>query len=226
MNPISRIIKSEPFHIQAYKHIQNHLLENEFSPGERLTESGLANMLGVSRGPIREAIRMLIHDGLLCQKGVHIYVFDPTVDDVVDVYLCKERLEPLAAKLSAQNISKANKAALLEIINNTKMALEADQKREMVGFNTEFHDLIVHSSGNKQLIQFMNLIHAKNLYMRNNILSDYTRRDSFFEEHVRIADAIVNGNSDQAEFEMKQHVQNDINMLGTIFKSKQKGDFI
>ncbi|WP_161493838.1 GntR family transcriptional regulator [Virgibacillus necropolis] len=226
MESISRIVKSEPFHVQAYVHIQNYLLENKFLPGERLTESGLANMLGVSRGPIREAIRMLIHDGLLTQKGVHIYVFDPTVDDVVDLYLCKERLEPLGAKLSAQNMSQVNKDALIEIVNNTKKALENNQKREVVTFNTKFHDIVVQSSGNKQLIQFMNLIHAKNLYMRNNILSNYSRRDNFFEEHVRIADAIVNGNGNQAELEMKQHVQNDINMLDTIFKSKQKDDFI
>ncbi|ASK62501.1 hypothetical protein CFK37_10250 [Virgibacillus phasianinus] len=226
MKPISPIVKSEPFHIQAYKHIQNHLLENEFSPGERLTESGLANMLGVSRGPIREAIRMLIHDGLLVQKGVHIYVFDPTFDDVVDVYLCKERLEPLGAKLSAQNMSQADNEALMDIINRTKTALANNEKREVVKYNTAFHDLIVQSSGNKQLIQFMNLIHAKNMYMRNNVLSNYSRRDSFFDEHVRIADAIVNGDGDLAELEMKQHVQNDINMLDTIFKSNQKDDSI
>ncbi|WP_188456241.1 GntR family transcriptional regulator [Virgibacillus oceani] len=210
--------------MQAYKYIQNYLLDNEFSPGERLTELGLAAMLGVSRGPVREAVRLLIHDGLLVQKGVHIYVFDPTFDDVIDVYLCKERLEPLAAKLSAQHMSQASHDTLLDIINRTKQALEQDEKRNIVNFNTEFHDLIIQSSGNKQLIQFMNLIHAKNLYMRNNILSNYDRRDHFFEEHVRITDAIINGDGEQAELEMKMHIQNDINMLGTIFKSNQKDD--
>nr|GGG82870.1 GntR family transcriptional regulator [Virgibacillus oceani] len=224
MKPISPIIKPEPLHVQAYKYIQNYLLDNEFSPGERLTELGLAAMLGVSRGPVREAVRLLIHDGLLVQKGVHIYVFDPTFDDVIDVYLCKERLEPLAAKLSAQHMSQASHDTLLDIINRTKQALEQDEKRNIVNFNTEFHDLIIQSSGNKQLIQFMNLIHAKNLYMRNNILSNYDRRDHFFEEHVRITDAIINGDGEQAELEMKMHIQNDINMLGTIFKSNQKDD--
>ncbi|WP_141554320.1 GntR family transcriptional regulator [Virgibacillus ndiopensis] len=212
--------------MQAYKYIQNYLLESEFSPGERLTELGLADMLGVSRGPVREAVRLLIHDGLLVQKGVHIYVFDPTFDDVIDIYLCKEGLEPLAAKLAAQNMTQSDQGTLLDIINRTNKALAHDEKRDIVKFNTEFHDLIIQSSGNTQLIQFMNLIHAKNLYMRNNILSNYARRDNFFEEHVRIADAIVNGDGVQAESEMKQHIQNDINMIGTIFKSKQKDDSI
>lgn len=215
---MSLVVKSEPFHIQAYNNIKVLLLENEFSPGERLTEQGLAKKLGVSRGPTREAIRMLLQDGLLFQKGVHIYVLDPTLEDVVDLYLCRERLEPLAAKLSTKKMSQEQKNKLIQTIEEAKEALENNDMGEVVQLNTKFHEIIVHSSNNHQLIQFMNLISAKTVYMRNSILRNYTRDDDFIQEHETIARAIVKNDEDQAECEMNQHIQNDLKAFYPLFK--------
>lgn len=211
------IIKSEPFHIQAYHNIKELILENEFSPGERLTEIGLAKRLGVSRGPIREATRMLLQDGLILQKGVHTYVLDPTFEDVVDLYLCRERLEPLAVRLSTQKMSDENKDKLVEIIADTKNAMGNNDMGEVVQLNTQFHEAIVFSSNNKQLIQFMNLISAKTIYMRNSILRNYTRGKDFIEEHEEIANSILNNNVEQAEYEMKNHIQNDLKAFYPLF---------
>jgi DNA-binding GntR family transcriptional regulator len=215
---LSTIIKSKPFHIQAYDNIKALILNNEFSPGERLTEMGLAKKLGVSRGPIREAIRMLLQDGLLLQKGVYISVLEPTLEDVIDLYLCRERLEPLATRLATQKISPKNKQSLLEIIGCTKRSLERNDIGKVVQLNTEFHRIIVNSSGNQQLIQFMNLIGAKTVYMRNSILKNYTRTSEFVEEHEGIARAICNNNGDQAELEMKRHIQSDLQAFYSLFE--------
>ncbi|WP_188206789.1 GntR family transcriptional regulator [Alkalibacillus aidingensis] len=218
---MSGIIKSEPFHIQAYKNIQRRLLEKEFSPGEQLTESFLAKKLGISRGPIREAIRMLLHDGLLVQSGVHVFVFDPTFEDVIDLYSCRERLEPLGANLAAQNITEENKQKLKEIIDNTESALSnKEDNHKIASLNTDFHDLITQSSMNRQLIQFMNLIRAKNIYMRNVLLGDFTRKEKFIDEHRRIADAILVGNKYEAEQAMVDHIQVDLETWKDIYKQK------
>ncbi|WP_174614505.1 GntR family transcriptional regulator [Virgibacillus ihumii] len=218
---MNRIVKSEPFHIQAYKSIQKSLLENEFIPGQRITETGLAEKVGVSRGPIREAVRMLTHDGLLYQEKGHIYVFDPTFENVVDLYLCKERLEPLGAKLSAQKITNSDKQKLEKIITDTKDALKNGNQESVVELNTEFHDLIAQTSNNNQLVQFMDLIRAKTIYMRNNILSDYIKGNSFLEEHQKIAEAIIDGDSELAEAEMRQHIHHDIKMLDEVFSKTE-----
>ncbi|SEQ70663.1 GntR family transcriptional regulator [Piscibacillus halophilus] len=218
------IVKSEPFHIQAYKNIQRTLLEKEFSPGEQLTETSLAKKLGISRGPVREAIRMLLHDGLLVQKGVHVYVFDPQLKDVLDLYLCKERLEPLGARLAASNIDEPGIKELNSIISKTESALSnKSDNKEIASLNTDFHSLISKYSQNQQLIQFMNLIRAKNIYMRNVLLGDFTRKENFIDEHKNIADAIINRNPDAAETLMKEHIKNDLDTWKIIFND-QEGD--
>ncbi|QQK74693.1 GntR family transcriptional regulator [Salicibibacter cibarius] len=215
---MSLVVKSEPFHIQAYKNIKNLLLANEFSSGEQLTEIGLARKLGVSRGPVREAIRMLLQDGLVIQKGVHIHVLDPTFKDVEDLYLCRKRLEPLAAGLATEKMLQDNKNRLIEIIEKTKHNLKMNELGTVVELNTKFHELIVHSSENQQLIQFMDLIAAKTVYMRNSILRNYTREAAFIEEHEKVAQAILNNNKDQAELEMTQHIQNDLEAFYPLFE--------
>jgi len=219
---MSAIVKSEPFHVQAYKKIQSNLLENVYSPGEKLTETALATQLGVSRGPIREAIRLLIHEGLLIQKGVHVYVYNPTLEDAEDVYQCRERLEPFGAGLAALNITESGKKKLAEIIKDTEIALKYDAPNsEIAKLNSSFHEQIVLCSGNKQLIQIMKTILAKSSYTRNVLLGDYKRKDAFTKEHTEIVNEIINGNQEQAEKAMKLHIEKDFTKWKEIFSERQ-----
>lgn len=220
------IVKSEPFHIQAYKQIQKNLLENEYSPGEKLTETFLATQLGVSRGPVREAIRLLIHEGLLVQIGVHIYVYDPTLEDAEDVYLCRERLEPFGAGLAALNITERGKEKLVEILDNTKSALENKASNsDIAKLNSAFHEHIVLSSNNKQLIQIMQLILGKSSYTRNVLLGNYKRKDVFTQEHSDIVHAIIKGDQKQAEKAMKLHIERDFNKWKEIFTERESNNY-
>ncbi|UJL45709.1 GntR family transcriptional regulator [Virgibacillus sp. NKC19-16] len=216
------LVKSEPFHIQAYKQIQKNLLENVYSPGENLTETSLATQLGVSRGPVREAIRLLIHEGLLVQKGVHIYVYDPTFEDAEDVYLCREKMEPFGAGLAALNSTDSGKKELVEILDNTELALKnGASNSEIAKLNSAFHKHIVLSSNNKQLIQIMQLILGKSSYTRNVLLGDYTRKDAFTKEHADIVDAIIKGDQEQAEKTMKLHIERDFLKWKEIFTERK-----
>jgi DNA-binding GntR family transcriptional regulator len=219
---MSTIVKSEPFHVQAYKQIQSNLLGNVYSPGEKLTETALATQLGISRGPVREAIRLLIHEGLLIQKGVHVYVYNPTFKDAEDVYLCRVRLEPFAANLAALNITKDDKRKLVEILNNTEVALKYDAPNsEIAKLNSSFHEHIILCSDNKQLIQIMKTILAKSSYTRNVLLGDYTRKDAFTKEHSDIVNEIINGNQEKAEKEMKLHIEKDFIKWKEIFSTNK-----
>lgn len=217
------IIRTEPFHIQAYKHIQANLIANSYAPGERLTETALATKLGISRGPVREAIRMLLHDGLLVQEGVHVYVYNPSFDDVRDLFLCRERLEPLGAGLAAEKITVKGRKRLIQIIEETEIALKNRQpNNKIAALNAAFHDHIVFSSRNKQLIQFMELIRAKNGYMRNVLLGEFKRKDAFINEHRIIAEKIIEGNKLEAESTMKQHIRADFSAWEQIFITRKE----
>src|SRR5699024_388214 len=219
---MSNIVRAEPFHIQAYKHIQRNLLENVYSPGEKLTETSLATQLGISRGPVREAVRLLLHDGLLVQKGVHMYVYNPNFDDVHDVYLCRERLEPLGARQAAKNITNDSKNRLTQILDYTESALNNKEPNNKIAkLTASFHEQITLSSNNQQLIQTMQVIRAKASYMRNVLLGDLTRKGFIIEEHLKIANAIIEGKSDQAENAMRVHIQKDFNRWKEIFSEKE-----
>src|SRR5699024_902262 len=148
------------------------------------TETYLASQLGISRGPIREAIRLLIHEGLLVQKGSHTYVYAPTLKDAEDIYLCRKRIEPLGAGLAALNITETDKRKLIDLLNETEKLLNNNaSNRDIAKLNSSFHEHIVLSSQNKQLIQIMQLILGKSSYTRNVLLGDYNRKNSFTVEH-------------------------------------------
>jgi DNA-binding GntR family transcriptional regulator len=212
-----QITKSEPLHSQVYHSMIQMLFEGQFEPGERIIELKLAERLGVSRGPIREAIRMLTKDGLLVDSDGSVCVYNPMLKDIIEVYQCRESLESLAARLAAQVITKAQIQQLEAVLENTRQAIESENKRQIVALNTEFHELIVEASGNKQLIELMTMLKNKVQYMRNTMFRLYYRKDNYLDEHYSIFEQIAKGNEIQAEMEMKSHIQNDLKAFHSLY---------
>lgn len=99
------IQKTEPLHSQVYAILKTMIMERDFAPGERLVETKVAVQLGVSRGTVREAFQMSLKDGLLTRNNNVISVYNPTVQDIVDVYECRKSLESLAVKLATSHIT-------------------------------------------------------------------------------------------------------------------------
>jgi DNA-binding GntR family transcriptional regulator len=212
-----------PLHEQAYQILLTMFLEGEYQPGERLVETKLATKLGVSRGTIREAVRMLIKDGLLTQNESAIYIYKPTLQDVIDLYECRERLESLAAKLAAVNITESFEKQINEVLVKSKLEKHPSI---LVELNTHFHELIIRASGNNQLIGLLETIRTKSLYMRNNILRDYymtSDRKNYIYEHEQIFRAIKEKNPSKAEEEMSNHIKNDLHAFYELFGKTNVG---
>jgi DNA-binding GntR family transcriptional regulator len=221
---VSVIVRNQPLHIQVYNAVKRDLLKGSYSPGEKLTELYLAKELGVSRGPVREAIRMLIQDGLLIHAGTHVHVFKPTSKTIVDLYVCRESLEGLAARFAAENYASEKESAFNENIKQTRQALVQEDKESIVQLNTEFHDLILKFSQNNELSNLMSTIRDKILYMRNTLFNNLLRSSSFIEEHEEIAKAIVAGNGELAEQLMKQHIGRDLKSFDHFFLENEQHD--
>jgi DNA-binding GntR family transcriptional regulator len=221
---VSVIVRNLPLHIQVYNVVKTNLLKGSYSPGEKLTELYLAKELGVSRGPIREAIRMLIQDGLLIQAGTHVHVFKPKSQTIIDLYVCRESLEGLAARLAAEKMASEKESAFNENIKQTRQALVQEDKESIVQLNTEFHDLILKFSQNNELSNLMGTIRDKILYMRNTLFNNLLRSSSFVEEHEEIAAAIVSGNGELAEQLMKQHIGRDLKSFDHFFLENEQHD--
>lgn len=212
-----QIVRSENLHVKAYNIIKDSILEGLFKPGEKLKESKLAEKLGVSRGPIREAVRMLVQEGLLLQDD-QLRVYHPTFQDLVDLYQCREVMEALAARLASLNILDHELDQLSKILTQTKEATVKNNRTEIINLNTQFHDKIIYASRNKELIRSLQVIRSKVLFMRNNGHKSYFREDNFIDEHEAIFQMILNRDEVNAEKEMKLHIQKDVEKFQILFE--------
>ena len=100
-----RIIKREAYHIQVYEIVKNQILSRKLPSGEKINENALAQSLGVSRSPVREALRMLEQDELVVPSSSGLIVNPLNVENMKDVYECRMVLESYAARLSAAALS-------------------------------------------------------------------------------------------------------------------------
>lgn len=208
---MDNLLKSEPLHMQAYTVLKTAILAGDFQD-ERVNETQLASKFGVSRGPVREAIRMLLQDGLLTQKNGTIQVFRPTTQDIIDILQCRQGLEETAIRLAVKQITSEEQQQLLQCIEETKAAYEMNDVKELEKLDQQFHDIILESARNKQLIQLMEIIKSKIIYIRNNLVSkEYVH--SFPEGHERIYEAIVAKDVKKAENEIAHHIQKRLKQM-------------
>ncbi|WP_257984396.1 GntR family transcriptional regulator [Neobacillus cucumis] len=214
------MVKTEPLHAQLYQLIKKRLIDGFYQPGERLVEVRLAEEFSVSRAPVREALRMLMQDGLLLQKGNALHVFDPTLQDMIDIYQCRQRLEALGANLAAANMKEEKLNHLKEIMIETKVAWETGDMVKVVSLNISFHEIVLESSGNQQLISLTSMIRDKVTYLRNCSFKGNVRNKSFLEEHEQIVKALGERDGEKAEREMHNHIENDLQALISLYKNR------
>ncbi|OIK12257.1 GntR family transcriptional regulator [Bacillus sp. MUM 13] len=214
------VVKSEPLHSQVYQLIKKKLLEGYFQPGERLIEVRLAEEYRISRAPVREALRMLIQDGLVIQNGNALYVFEPTLQDMIDIYQCRQRLESLAAKLAALNITDKQFERLNGILLETNSAWYRGDMDQVVQLNICFHETVLEASGNRQLVSLTSMIRDKVTYLRNCSFKGNVRDESFLKEHEQIVKALGEKDDVKAEVTMHDHIENDLQALISLYKNR------
>ncbi len=214
---IKSVKKREPLHLQSYRVIKEGITQGQYDPRERITEVGISIELGVSRGTAREAIKMLLQDGLIVQQDGCLKIFEPTLEKATELYLCRERLESLAAKLATRNITSEEKKKLSFYLTKAKLAIKERDSLKLSKLNTDFHHLIIMSSRNDELLQLMNLISAKVSFIRNSLHCNYVRTGNWYEEHQEIAQAIFNNNEVEAEKLMIKHIKKDLEAINILF---------
>ncbi|MFE6870974.1 GntR family transcriptional regulator [Kitasatospora sp. NPDC057692] len=140
----------------VYVQLRERIIEGEYPAGRRLVERELAETMGVSRVPVREAVQRLEAEGFLtvqARKGAVVAGFGAA--DAEHFFAVRESLEALAASLAAQHATPAGLKNLERILARTRRAAEAGRLRETVGLNADFHRAIVELSGNPLLQEMM-----------------------------------------------------------------------
>lgn len=196
-----------PLRDVVFQTLRQAILKGELQPGERLMEIKLADRLGVSRTPIREAIRKLELEGLVVmvpRKGAA--VANITEKDTKDVLEVRRTLEMFAVEVACERIS----AEQLEALKEAAKAFE-DSKGSMdviriAETDMQFHEVIYEATQNERLVQMLNNLRENMYRYRIEYLKDPNYYDSLMREHREILEAIEAGDKQRARAGMESHI--------------------
>jgi DNA-binding GntR family transcriptional regulator len=209
---MKKIIKrSETLQAQVYEYLREKILYGGIAPGQRLIEERIAEETGVSRSPIREAIRRLEKDGLVevhAQGGVTVY--KPTIEDFTSLYECRLSLEPAAAQYAAERRTEEQVATLERMLEEMKQLDYESETRRTHELNFAFHELIAEASKNPYLAKVMRELKVLISFYRNAILQvDPKRPETGIAEHTAIYEAILRKDGEAARRQMEEHIKSD-----------------
>jgi DNA-binding GntR family transcriptional regulator len=191
-----------PLRDKVVAELRRRIIECDYAPGHRLTEERLADDFGVSRNPVREAIRVLEREGFLValpRRGA--VVASVSVQDVEDIFDVRLSLEVLAAQLAAQRITPGAAATLERLVAEADTAQGVN---DLSRLNTEFHGEICRLSGNVLLAGMMESLHDRLLWIYRQSAAE--RAPDSWVEHQALAAAIAAGDAEAAAHAAHTHV--------------------
>ncbi len=198
----------KPLREIVFEYLRNSILDGSLKPGERLMELQLAEKLGVSRTPIREAIRKLELEGLvemIPRKGA--YVADLSIKDILDVLEVRTNLEGLATYLAAERMNEEDIEELKRILKKFEDSIGSMDKEKMIEFDDMFHDKIIRGSRNNKLIQIVQSLHEQLQRFRVIYFSEYKEYKHLLNYHQAILDAIMNKEPEKAKEYAENHIR-------------------
>lgn len=198
-----------PLRDVVFNTLRQAILTGEMKPGERLMEIHLANKLGVSRTPIREAIRKLELEGLVImipRRGAEVAQI--TWKNLKDVLEVRRALDVLAIEMACERMEKEELAQLYKACETFKEATATNDARVIAQADVAFHDIIVESTRNNRLMQLVNNLSEQMYRYRFEYIKDFSQHERLVEEHRIIYESIVNKDKETAAEAAKTHIDN------------------
>lgn len=175
--------------------IRDNILGGTLQPSQALSESEIAKQLGVSRGPVREALQRLVQEGLLVRipnRGV--FVTDITPEDIAEIYEARRTLEARCGEkvlAASGDVLDRTVRELQGIVDEIGPAERSGRWREVVELDLRFHSTLVAASGNSRIQRAYSTLIAESSLSINRLERWYPSEDSLFQEHQAIVDALA-----------------------------------
>jgi DNA-binding GntR family transcriptional regulator len=211
MNDILKVNINEylPLRDVVFNTLRQAILKGELLPGERLMEIQLAQRLGVSRTPIREAIRKLELEGLVTmvpRKGAEVAkITEKSLRDVLEV---RKALEELAMEIACDKITNDIIDDLESALGEFKKAINSRELTTIAQADVNFHDVIYNATGNEKLILILNNLREQMYRYRIEYIKDYNSHQRLIEEHETMIDSLKNHDKDKATVTICHHIDN------------------
>ena len=196
---------------KVYRQIRDNILSGKYITNEELKEKNIGEELGVSRTPVREALRQLELEGLvsiITNKGA--FVVGVSLEDIKDIFEMRVLLEGLCAKKAAMNITQEQIEQLDENICLAKFHAQNKHYDKLVMQDSKFHEILYEASGSRELNKILKDYHEYVARVRKISLEDETRINESVSEHKKIAEAIKKHDCDLAEKCARMHISNTI----------------
>ncbi|MCM1156229.1 MAG: GntR family transcriptional regulator [Roseburia sp.] len=198
-----------PLRDVVFNTLRKAILTGELKPGERLLEIHLANQLGVSRTPIREAIRKLELEGLVImipRRGAEVaQITEKSLKDVLEV---RRALDALCAELACERITQEETARLKKACEKFEKETRTGDATTMAAADVELHDIIVEATGNQRLVQLINNLSEQMYRYRFEYIKDENQHNRLVEEHRMIYESIAHRDKAAAAQAAKVHIDN------------------
>lgn len=198
-----------PLRDVVFKTLRKGILTGELKPGERLMEIHLANRLGVSRTPIREAIRKLELEGLVTmipRRGAEVAnITEKNLKDVLEV---RRALEGLAIELACDRITEEKKRELQMRLEQVEAAVMTKDAGAIAGADAAFHGVIVEASGNNRLVQLISNLGEQMYRYRFEYIKDISKHSQIMSEHKIMFNCIIGKDKENAAQMVKVHIDN------------------
>lgn len=198
-----------PLRDVVFNTLRQAILTGELKPGERLMEIHLADKLGVSRTPIREAIRKLELEGLVTmipRRGAEVaQITEKSMSDVLEV---RRAMDALSVELACDRITDEELAGLKQACDNFEQMVKAKDVKQIAEADVKLHDIIVQATGNRRLVQLVNNLAEQMYRYRFEYIKDFSQHERLIEEHRIIYESIVEKDKKTASEAAKIHIDN------------------
>ena len=211
-----------PLRDVVFNTLREAILKGDLKPGERLMELQLASKLGVSRTPIREAIRMLEQEGLAVttpRKGAEVAKM--TLKDMEDVLEIRDSLDELAVRIACQKISDEQLKQLEDMKELFEKSTQTGNVKKIAEADVTFHDVIYEATGNPKLVTLLNNLREQVYRYRVEYIKDPKNYPTLIAEHEAILESLKNRDVKNAVEAMHVHVANQAEAVKTVIQEQE-----
>lgn len=224
-NGISRLNNKDirPLRDIVFDNLRLAILDGTLRPGERLMEVSLSEKLGVSRTPVREAIRKLEIEGLVeitPRRGAQ--VCELSVKDVEDVLEVRETLEGLAAYLAAEKMSDDELKELEKAYNGLVKAVDEQSTEKIIKWDSKFHDILLNGSRNPRLIKVNGILVEQVHRFRKSYIEDINTAKYIVQSHKKILDSLKEKNKEESKENAMEHIRDVKEFILNKYKKKSR----
>lgn len=198
---------------QVYDVLETDILSGKYTRGDILTEGKLCEQLGVSRTPIREALRRLEQESLIKETSKGCLVIGITEKDLDDIFIVREQLEGLAASFAATNFKDEEIEKLKSVLELQEFYLQKHDAEQIKVMDNRFHETLYSLSGSVVFYSILLSLHKKVQKYRKASIQSKSRATESVAEHRKIFDAIVARDAKLAEQYAAEHVKNAYNHI-------------